>query len=58
MPKCGEGVKDETEKLKDICRILFNRCWALCSCDGSMCACCLIKAECDKMVGGEDGRTE
>ena len=39
----------ETEKLKDMCRVLFNRCRAVGSANGAMCFFCGMKDECEAM---------
>ena len=44
--------KTETEKLKDMCRVLFNRCRAVGSADGAMCFFCGIRKECDSFHSG------
>jgi len=44
-----ENKSDETDKLKDLCRILFNRCRAVGSSNGVMCVFCGMKDECEKM---------
>ena len=46
----------ETDKLKNLCRVLFNRCRAVGSCNGLMCTYCGMRTECDEMssVGKEN----
>jgi len=39
----------ETDKLKDLCRVLFNRCRAIGSFDGMLCIRCGMKQDCDEM---------
>ena len=39
----------ETDKLKNLCRVLFNRCRAVGSFDGQMCVFCGMKQECEEM---------
>ena len=39
----------ETDKLKNICRVLFNRCKVVGSAGGAMCFWCNLKKECDEM---------
>ena len=41
--------ESETAKLKDMCRVLFNRCRAVGSAGGAMCVFCGIKDECREM---------
>ena len=41
--------KPETDRYKDICRIMFNRCRATGSCNGALCPHCGLKAECDRL---------
>ena len=41
--------ESETAKLKDMCRVLFNRCRAVGSFDGAMCVFCGMKDECREM---------
>lgn len=41
--------ESETAKLKNMCRVLFNRCRAFGSADGAMCVFCGIKDECREM---------
>lgn len=41
--------QDETGMLKNICRIMFNRCRATGSFDGELCKHCGLKTECDEM---------
>ena len=45
-PKADES---ETAKLKDMCRVLFNRCRAVGSAGGAMCVFCGMKEECKEM---------
>lgn len=45
-PKSDES---ETAKLKDMCRVLFNRCRAFGSANGAMCVFCGMKEECKEM---------
>ena len=45
-----EQKKDaETEKLKNMCRVLFNRCKVVGSAGGAMCIWCGIRKECEEM---------
>lgn len=39
----------ETDKLKDMCRVLFNRCRAVGSNNGLMCVFCGMRTACDEM---------
>ena len=39
----------ETDRLKNMCRILFNRCRAVGSANGMMCVWCGMKKECEEM---------
>ena len=39
----------ETDRLKNMCRVLFNRCRATGSFDGQMCVFCGMKKECEEM---------
>jgi len=48
-----EENQTETEKLKEMCRVLFNRCRAVISQDGMMCVFCGIRKECDVMGGSK-----
>lgn len=41
--------ESETDKLKNLCRVLFNRCKAVGSCNGAMCVFCGMKTECNEM---------
>ena len=41
--------KPDENKLKDICRVLFNRCRAVGSFNGELCSHCELKNECDEM---------
>ncbi len=47
--KLVEEKNDEVDKLKDICRVLFNRCRAMGSAGGAICMFCGIREECRKM---------
>lgn len=54
---CEQGILDdeteivnaETDKLKNMCRVLFNRCRATGSFNGQMCVFCGMKKECEEM---------
>lgn len=46
--------KGQTDELKRICRVLFNRCEAVGSANGALCPLCGIRNECRKMTGDED----
>ena len=39
----------ETDKLKNMCRVLFNRCKVVGSAGGTMCMWCGIRKECEEM---------
>ena len=39
----------EKERLKDMCRVLFNRCRAVSSAGGALCIFCGMKEECQEM---------
>lgn len=41
--------ESETAKLKDMCRVLFNRCRAVGSAHGALCVFCGMKEECKEM---------
>ena len=41
-------VDTELEERKDMCRVLFNRCYAIGSADGMMCVFCAMREKCDK----------
>ena len=49
--KAVEEKKEDTEtyKLKNICRVLFNRCKVVGSAGGAMCIWCGIRKECEEM---------
>lgn len=49
--KAVEESKEDDEKarLKNMCRVLFNRCSATGSFDGQMCVFCGMKKECEEM---------
>ena len=49
MPVEEQKEDNETEKLKNMCRVLFNRCRAVGSGDGTMCIFCGMKKECEEM---------
>ena len=55
FPNCPlkpiEEKKEDSEidKLKDMCRVLFNRCRAYGSCNGQMCVFCGMRTACDEM---------
>jgi hypothetical protein len=49
MPVEEQKEDDETEKLKNMCRVLFNRCRAVGSGNGAMCIFCGMKKECEEM---------
>ncbi len=52
FPNCplkAEERDGETEKLKELCRVLFNRCRAVGSGNGVMCVFCGMKEECKTM---------
>ena len=40
---------EETEKLKDMCRVLFNRCRAVGSGNGALCLFCGMRDKCEEM---------
>ena len=40
---------DEKARLRNMCRVLFNRCRAAGSFDGQMCVFCGMKKECEEM---------
>ena len=40
---------EEKARLKNMCRVLFNRCRAAGSFDGQMCVFCGMKEECEEM---------
>lgn len=40
---------DEKDKLKKLCRVLFNRCRVVGSGDGVLCGFCGMRTECDEM---------
>lgn len=48
----------ETNKLKHICRVLFNRCKVVGSAGGAMCVFCGIRKECEEMSGGIEKEAE
>lgn len=41
--------ENEVTKLKNICKVMFNRCRATGSMDGALCGWCGLKKECDEM---------
>lgn len=55
FPNCPihavEEQKDDSKeaKLKNICRVMFNRCKAVGSAQGAMCIWCGLKEECEEM---------
>ena len=56
FPNCPlQVVKQEEKKddYKDICRVLFNRCRAVGSCNGQLCIFCGLKAKCEEMKTSE-----
>ena len=48
----------ETERLKNICRVMFNRCKVTGSLNGAMCVWCGLRKECKEMSGpsNKEGR--
>lgn len=56
--KASEEKKEEPteiERLKDICRVMFNRCHVTGSCNGAMCVFCGLKKECREMSSTQGG---
>lgn len=49
---------DELENLKDMLRVMFNRCRALWSAEGIMCLHCGLRKECNKMHGEKGGENQ
>ena len=48
-PVQEKNVEDETSKLRNLCRVLFNRCRAAGSFGGAMCVYCGMRNECETM---------
>jgi len=48
MPVEEQKEDNETEKLKNMCRVLFNRCRAVGSENGTMCIFCGMRKECEE----------
>lgn len=50
-PEVKKEEPTETERLKNICRVMFNRCKVAGSLNGAMCMWCGLRKECKEMSG-------
>lgn len=62
FPNCPLIEADSSEhdgemaRQKDMCRVLFNRCRAVMSCDGALCVFCGMRKECEETNSLNDRR--